>query len=123
VDVDRQQLDKFFSSRFSWAIPWSRISLLENGWPLALGRLLCKDNNATTIWLFKYLIGYEKNVSGDVLAHELCHVMQVERGGIIKYVSKYIAEYISKGYRNVSFEIEARQVAEKYFQSIQKGDS
>jgi hypothetical protein len=42
------------------------------------------------------------------LCHELKHVEQYERLGTLLFLVKYGLEYLRKGYRNSSFEVEAR---------------
>lgn len=42
------------------------------------------------------------------LLHELKHVEQYERYGKLRFISSYLWESITKGYRNNKFEVEAR---------------
>lgn len=61
------------------------------------------------------------------LAHELVHVRQVARLGLVRFYWLYLSEFIalrrsgmttSEAYRNISFEIEAAAAEEPYNQPI-----
>ncbi|MBW7914378.1 MAG: DUF4157 domain-containing protein [Taibaiella sp.] len=43
------------------------------------------------------------------LLHELKHVEQYQRYGIIRFIILYLYETVRKGYRNNKFEVEARE--------------
>lgn len=61
----------------------------------------------TTFWHTIYLderYWYDEKL----LAHELTHVKQIDDLGLLKFTYKYVKELIKNGYRNNSFEVEAR---------------
>ena len=43
--------------------------------------------------------------------HEEAHIMQMERDGKLKYLVKYNWYWLTKGYKNNPYEIEARRIA------------
>jgi len=52
-----------------------------------------------------------------VLNHERIHWMQQKKGWYIGFYVQYFAEWIFKGYRNISFEVEAYE-NEKNFEYL-----
>ena len=55
-------------------------------------------------------------ITDELVRHELVHVRQIARLGILRFYSRYVAEYVtlrrrglspSNAYRNISFEVEA----------------
>ncbi|HQU81720.1 MAG TPA: hypothetical protein PKY59_01255 [Pyrinomonadaceae bacterium] len=64
----------------------------------------------------------------DLVVHEIAHVLQYKRDGFVKFLYKYLRDYrhnlqkrktrdeISKhlAYRDIPYEIEAREIAEKF---------
>ena len=106
------RLTAFFLA-LGWKIPWKRISLLPDGWPMRLG-FLCPDSEATTIYLGKYYIGYKSAVPEKTLAHELTHVWQMEQAGVYNYVKDYARQYCSVGYSKISWEVEAERIEAEY---------
>jgi len=42
------------------------------------------------------------------VCHELKHVEQYERHGVLPFLMKYLLEHLRKGYQNNAFEVEAR---------------
>lgn len=44
-------------------------------------------------------------------AHENCHKTQWSRDGKIVFLSRYIYQLCTKGYLNIDYEVEARQIA------------
>ena len=92
------------------------------GYPWWLRLFLARDVIAITlgrrIYLRKLLEGraYER-----LLRHELAHVEQVERHGLIGFLVRYVAEFarhwirlrsVAAAYAAISFEIEARAAEE-----------
>lgn len=60
-----------------------------------------------------YFKGTEKisiDVTADVIAHELNHVEKIKRLGWIKWFFTTLWRYITKGYSNTEWEIEADKV-------------
>lgn len=45
------------------------------------------------------------------LKHELCHIRQYKKYGVVRFVILYLWESLRKGYRNNRFEVEARRAA------------
>ena len=59
---------------------------------------------------------YEGKVTKSLIAHELVHVSQVERMGMVKYLATWVWEYFTKGYKNISLEKEAyEKQSEDYY--------
>lgn len=59
--------------------------------------------------LFKY--PEEHYVGRNTIAHELVHVAQIEREGLLKFYAKYLWYNIRYGYKDNPYEIEARETA------------
>jgi len=64
--------------------------------------------------------GAEPHRVGQLLVHELTHVEQLKRLGLIRHVAQYVADYLrgrlrrkdhSEAYRAIRLEVEARGVA------------
>jgi len=53
-----------------------------------------------------------------ILAHELKHVAQYEKIGMGRFLVRYIIEFAKYGYRNISFEKEARRLHERVFTKL-----
>ena len=83
---------------------WLRPFLMQGVWAITLGRRV-------------YIKAGLPEVSMErLLRHELAHVRQIERLGLIRFYSSYIAEFVrhyravrsvSRAYSMISFEIEA----------------
>lgn len=95
------------------------------GYPWWLRPWLARDVIAITLGRRIYLSGNATARSSDYLArllkHELAHVRQVNRHGLLPFLARYIAEFvrllirhrsINTAYRNISFEVEARAAEE-----------
>jgi Domain of unknown function (DUF4157) len=89
-----------------------KIYFKENSFIAKCGAKCIKANNvALTIGNTIYLYNATVNdIIGNPiwLAHELVHVNQYQKLGIVKFVFLYLLECIAKGYYNNKFEIEAR---------------
>lgn len=68
----------------------------------------------------RYESGDEPQRLGRLLVHELAHVEQVKRLGVMRHVAQYLADYLRgrfarrshwDSYRSVRLEVEARSVA------------
>jgi len=90
---------------------------IRTGFPWWLRPLLKKDVIAITlgrcVYLSEKLAGSERE---GILAHELVHVAQIERVGLLRFYGRYLTEYIAnrrkgmppaEAYRRISFEEEA----------------
>jgi hypothetical protein len=44
--------------------------------------------------------------------HELCHVQQFKKHGLVPFLAKYLWESVKHGYHNNKFEVEAREAEE-----------
>ena len=109
--MNTTRLTTFFAS-LGYTIPWSRITLREVA-KMPITAILCPTSNAVTVaWWGHYWIDYLEGDPEPVIAHELCHVMQMERDPL--YIVKYAYQLVTKGYSNVSYEIDARALANKY---------
>ena len=95
------------------------------GYPWWLRPFLARDVIAITLGRRIYLSGRATARSTDylqrLLRHELAHVRQVNRHGLILFLVRYIAEFssllvrersINTAYRKISFEVEARAAEE-----------
>ena len=56
------------------------------------------------IYLLREQLGNER-----LIRHELAHVAQIRRYGVVGFYARYIALWLRHGYRNHPFEIEARE--------------
>jgi hypothetical protein len=93
--------------RYPW---WLRPFLLRGVAGITLGRRIYLDDAVSP-----------RNVER-FLRHELTHVRQIGRFGVINFYWRYVAEYIShrrrglsssEAYRNISFEMEATAAEER----------
>lgn len=95
------------------------------GYPWWLRPWLARDVIAITLGRRIYLSGKAVARSSAylerLLRHELAHVRQVNRHGLIVFLVRYIAEFvrlflrersIHEAYRRISFEVEARAAEE-----------
>ena len=95
------------------------------GYPWWLRPFLSRDVIAITLGRRIYLSGKAALRSSDylerLLRHELAHVRQVNRHGLIPFLARYIVEFarllvrersINTAYRKLSFEVEARAAEE-----------
>jgi hypothetical protein len=95
------------------------------GYPWWLRPWLARDVIAITLGRRIYLSGNAPGRSSDylerLLRHELAHVRQVNRHGLLPFLARYIAEFvrllwrersIHAAYRRISFEVEAKAAEE-----------
>lgn len=88
-------------------------------------------NGADGVTIGKFIFvkpGHFDRPISKLMAHELVHVRQFAELGGITFVSKYVAEYFThlwklrshrEAYLAISFEVEAREVAEKWHRAQQ----
>lgn len=57
-----------------------------------------------------------------LLAHELVHVMQVQRDGWLHFYLKYLYYHAKYGYKNNPYEIEARDKTDEYMKKIKQDE-
>lgn len=90
-------------------------ALVRTPYPWWLRPFLAKGVAAITLGRRIYVAGGIENVEA-LLQHELVHVQQIARLGVLTFYWRYIAEYIgnrrngmsrSDAYRKISFEVEA----------------
>jgi|GEM_PF-635739 len=106
------------------AITASR-AIVRVGYPWWLRPWLARDVIAITLGRRIYVSSIVANRRPEsiekLLRHELAHVRQVARHGLIGFLARYLAEFvrllwrersINKAYANISFEIEARAAEE-----------
>lgn len=93
-----------------------RVYVVENAWLAKMAALKMGSHRvAMVIGRRIYLWGVTKT---DFLQqpawvkHELAHVAQYQRYGVVKFLLLYLLEWIKNGYYNNRFEVEAR-AAEK----------
>jgi hypothetical protein len=93
--------------------------IVENSWLARLGRIFMKSKNlALVLGKGIHLSGVSKDIFlKDVkwVKHELVHIHQYEKHGIVKFLLFYAIESLRKGYYNNRFEKEAREGEEKEF--------
>jgi len=90
---------------------------VRNGFPWWLRPFLFNDVLAITLGRRVYLSGkLEGEALRRILAHELVHVRQIERVGLLRFYWRYLREYVAnrrqgmpahEAYRRISFEQEA----------------
>lgn len=77
---------------------------------------LLKFLGINAIVLFPFVLYREKVPSRSIVRHELVHLKQIKKNGIIKFYSRYLLEYFIgrknglshfEAYKNISFEREA----------------
>ena len=73
-----------------------------------------EKNYAVTFGQTTYYSCSEENVVNWWRRHEDQHKTQFAQDGWIKFLSKYIWQYLCKGYYNIDYEIEARKIAQAY---------
>ncbi len=49
------------------------------------------------------------------MKHEICHVNQFKKYGVLNFIIKYLIESMRRGYHNNKYEIEASNAEEKDF--------
>ncbi|MGL6122401.1 MAG: hypothetical protein ACRC1W_05135 [Shewanella sp.] len=64
----------------------------------------------TTYW-GTVLIRDERWHDKRLLAHELTHVEQIHQLGVLRFTWRYVKEFLKRGYRGNTFEVEARENA------------
>jgi hypothetical protein len=110
----------FLTDGVQKAIADSR-ALVRLGYPWWLRPFMARNVIAITLGRRIYLNGAAATRSIDyldrLLRHELAHVRQVQRHGLIGFLVRYVTEYLrllwrtrsmAAAYREISFEIEAR---------------
>jgi hypothetical protein len=94
---------------------------LRVGFPLLLGILVRRDVAGLTIgrriWLRPEVLERGEDHLIGILRHELVHVRQYERDGVVSFLLRYVAEYLRgrlrglshfDAYSSISYEREAR---------------
>jgi len=89
---------------------------------------LARKLGVSAITLYPFIF-YAYLPSADIRYHELIHVRQIKRIGLLKFYSRYIFEYCKNrilkfnhfnSYLQVSFEIEAYSAQEEFIKSNQQ---
>lgn len=90
------------SAGLSLAPPWVRLLMRLSGRQMAALTL------GDTIYVRApgYLSPYVPDGIA-LLAHELCHVKQFRRLGRLRFLLRYLREWLSHGYNGISLEVEA----------------
>lgn len=95
-----------------------KIKIKENSWLAYLAAKKLGAKNGVAI-VFRSTIHLHKTTRIDFLKdekwvrHELCHVLQYQQYGIIRFVVLYLWHSIKKGYFNNKFEVAAREAENK----------
>jgi hypothetical protein len=71
-----------------------------------------KSTGWTSAWNTIYLRPDQIN-NKQLIKHEQCHAMQMQRDGKLWMVTKYTYYLVKYGYKNNPYEIEAREVEHK----------
>ena len=91
-----------------WLRPW----MARNVIGITLGR---------TIYLSRAVSELSEEFVERLMRHELAHVAQVNRHGLVRFLYLYVREFVShyrrersveKAYRRISFEVEAAEAEE-----------
>ena len=92
---ERKLFKQATGKKAPWCILWEAPYLFWSRWQgITLGPLVILRSFKRT----------------DTLCHEMVHVRQYYRSFIIGFVVRYLYELATKGYRNISYEIEAYKV-------------
>lgn len=85
----------------------------ENSWLARMAAWKLKSSSMAMVWGKKILLfntTKETFLQNDKwVKHELCHVEQFKKHGLVLFPLKYIWESILKGYYNNKYEVEARE--------------
>jgi len=116
----QERIKEYYISKHQWLVVWKDIKIEWNGWYLMFVKKHIIPDCTGTAWLLKkpWEIHIVQPMQNDmkklpyILAHEVCHCWQVERERF--YLLKYALDYMSKGYKNVRYEVEARQVGNDF---------
>jgi hypothetical protein len=104
-------------------------AILRIGFPFWLRAVLMRGVVGITIgrriWLDPVYLERAAGKAERLLAHELAHVRQVARMGLVPFLFAYVREYfghradgheIDEAYRRISFEVEAREAERTYLE-------
>lgn len=64
---------------------------------------------AITLPFANKIIYLTKNPSKELIKHENIHLEQIKKEGSLKFALSYSLQFLLKGYKNVSYEIEANK--------------
>lgn len=80
-------------------ILWCMMKLGLHGW--------------TSLWDTIYYAKADYMVRPDLIAHERCHINQMNRDGKFTFMVKYCYYLLRYGYKDNPYEVEARNVADR----------
>lgn len=75
-------------------------------------RKFMAKNSGMTLWPWVLFQEKKEDVSDRLFRHELEHCYQIKREGRLKFYASYFWQLITKGYRNISYEVEAYAIWE-----------
>jgi len=79
--------------------------------PIRLYMKITRANAITCFWDTIYFIDYKSIKNNKVIKHEMQHIKQYRRDGILKFSIKYLYWAIKYGWWDNPYEKEAREVA------------
>lgn len=65
--------------------------------------------NAITLPFVNKTFFFNKKPSKELIEHENIHLEQIKKEGSLKFAISYAAQFLLKGYENISYEIEANK--------------
>lgn len=92
------------------------VGIKENSWIAKLAARKLKTKNCAIV--INRTIHLHNTTRAEFMAnrkwllHELKHVEQYQRYGVLRFIFLYLYETVRKGYRNNRFEVEAREAEE-----------
>ena len=88
------------------------IRIRENSWIARIAAMNMRSGNMALVW--GRTIHLHNVTAADFLKeerwvrHEVCHIQQYQRYGMIGFLTRYLWESLRKGYDGNRFEVEAR---------------
>ena len=96
-----------------------KLKIIERSPFARIARMVLKTDNVAMV------LGEQIHLSGVTreqflqdeawVAHELCHIEQFRKFGLVRFLWLYLAESCRKGYYNNCYEVEAREAGSKKF--------
>lgn len=90
-----------------------KIRLIQNKLSNWVVRLIGQPDSEALV-IYPFIFYGDTDLKTDLIAHELVHVMQIKKEGLIKWFIKYLYFYMTKGYYLNPYEIQARNEWHKY---------
>jgi hypothetical protein len=107
-------LTAFFLQTKNWNPDWNTIKIVPGGWYWRFSKKTWNKRCTAANWLRE--IHYDPSVNERqlilLMVHELTHIWQQERDGLLNMIT----EYILHGYKNSLHELEAQKMEQEYIQ-------